>query len=292
MFHHIPDRKRFALARKEDARPGAFRLFGLIVVCSVCLFGEVRAASMCTLLDDFSDGLDGWHFVDRSETEAFGPGIFSVVSEALHLETTGILPTNSFGTSLQAHWTDSVTDGYLRAKFSADTRGSHPSLMWRATQPKVLYVFWAVSDAGRFDIVRFNNDGPGTRLAEVNLGFREGEDWMMEAGAVGNQLSLKAWRVGEPEPLLPQLTAVDSTFQSGTFGVAAAAFPGADQPTTGAYKFNCANNHGCRSVGAMGPPSSAVCSGPAGKCPAFWRPWIDCRRCGAWPRPPAAGRPL
>ena len=45
---------------------------------------------------------------------------------------------------------------------------------------------------------------------------------MMEFGAVGDQLSLKAWKAGDAEPAQPQLEITDSTHQLGTIGVTSA----------------------------------------------------------------------
>ena len=38
---------------------------------------------------------------------------------------------------------------------------------------------------------------------------------------MGDRLSMKVWRVGTPEPALPQLTVIDSTFTSGRIAVEA-----------------------------------------------------------------------
>jgi hypothetical protein len=39
------------------------------------------------------------------------------------------------------------------------------------------------------------------------LDIHANEDWFMQVGTVGDLFSLKAWRVGDPEPASPQLTA-------------------------------------------------------------------------------------
>jgi hypothetical protein len=46
----------------------------------------------------------------------------------------------------------------------------------------------------------------------------------MEFGAVGNEFSMKAWKVGDPEPAAPQFTAVDNTYAAGLVGVTASVF--------------------------------------------------------------------
>lgn len=73
---------------------------------------------------------------------------------------------------------------------------------------------------------RSNNGPPSFGHAEV-IGEIEGppvnvgDDWIVEFGAVGDELSLKVWRPGEPVPDDPQETIFDTTFTSGMFGVAA-----------------------------------------------------------------------
>lgn len=51
-------------------------------------------------------------------------------------------------------------------------------------------------------------------------------DWWMEGTGIGDQLSLKVWRDGDPEPAEPQLSITDTTYNHGWFGVGAAAPPG------------------------------------------------------------------
>jgi hypothetical protein len=41
------------------------------------------------------------------------------------------------------------------------------------------------------------------------------EDAILQLDVIGNQLSLRAWRPGEPMPAQPQLTAQDDAYQSG-----------------------------------------------------------------------------
>lgn len=39
-----------------------------------------------------------------------------------------------------------------------------------------------------------------------------GDDWIIEAGEVGDQLSMKVWKLGAQEPADPQWTYTDTTF--------------------------------------------------------------------------------
>jgi hypothetical protein len=87
--------------------------------------------------------------------------------------------------------------------------------------PDNLYLFFGHTlSGGRF---RFNSvvNGTTVRFSDMPGGpiFGLNEDWNIEAGAVGDQLSMKVWRVGDLEPDAPQLTFTDSTHRTGFFAV-------------------------------------------------------------------------
>ena len=72
-------------------------------------------------------------------------------------------------------------------------------------------------------------------LTDFGLGtdvrLSNGEDWIIEAGVVGNQLSMKIWRDGDPEPTTPQLMATDLTpLPDGQLGVASYVATGHEFP--------------------------------------------------------------
>jgi hypothetical protein len=48
-----------------------------------------------------------------------------------------------------------------------------------------------------------------------------GVQYVLEAGANGSELELRMWAVGDARPELPQVTATDSTYASGTNGLVA-----------------------------------------------------------------------
>lgn len=84
------------------------------------------------------------------------------------------------------------------------------------------YGFYGDADYQGFGITRC--DGFPTcpildQLDPQEFPFRVNEDWNIEAGAVGDVLSLKVWRKGEPEPDKPQLTVIDDTYSKGGMGV-------------------------------------------------------------------------
>ena len=58
-------------------------------------------------------------------------------------------------------------------------------------------------------------------LITVPVDFTAEEDWIMEAGAVGDLLTAKLWRAGAPEPDQPQLSIHNDDLKLGRLGVIA-----------------------------------------------------------------------
>ena len=61
---------------------------------------------------------------------------------------------------------------------------------------------------------------PGDTLARAPFDLVTGNEYIMEATAVGPHLSLKAWAVGDEEPDQPQVSVIDHTLTSGKIGLA------------------------------------------------------------------------
>ncbi|MBN1422851.1 MAG: dockerin type I repeat-containing protein [Planctomycetes bacterium] len=70
------------------------------------------------------------------------------------------------------------------------------------------YAFYANTQSKRFEIEKYSG---GTYVVIRSGGptIQANEEWNMEGGAVGDTISLKAWRVGSPEPDEPQLVVTD-----------------------------------------------------------------------------------
>jgi hypothetical protein len=52
-------------------------------------------------------------------------------------------------------------------------------------------------------------NGVETSLWESPFEYAPGQDWNVELGTVGNQISAKVWRVGDSEPPMPQFSMTD-----------------------------------------------------------------------------------
>lgn len=188
------------------------------------------------LIDDFSSSdLDGWVHTVTAEGKPWGPARVEVVDgEFLH-GTTGEVPPRgapnlSDGGLVISEWSQSkddpsFSDGYLRAKVRAEPTGDQAgnvNLLMRYDNDTISgYVIYA---SGANNYVGISSYVNGALAGDWWIGpiFTTGEDWMMDFGAVGDQLSLKAWKAGDAEPARPQLEVTDDAHQSGTIGVTSA----------------------------------------------------------------------
>ena len=200
-----------------------------------------RGASADTsLIDNFDDGDDnGWVHVDNTVLSPWGPGIFDASSDNYTLATSGVVSEDPFGISdtLFSEWTGSsapqYANGFWRARMRANMEGTLFYLILRRSGGNG-YAFGGATDQNSFFISRVD-DAVNIPLQELNpppTPVIPGEDWIVEAGAIGSQLSLKVWRDGDAIPDAPQLTVIDPTYGGGTFLVGArrdTAFQGMSQ---------------------------------------------------------------
>ena len=188
------------------------------------------ATAQRILIDDFNDGVaDGWTTIDSTIGQPYGPGTFDASSGAYHFESGGeITDEVPGGGFLAATWEPSTdplySNGFLRAKVRAETEGSLASVLLRTSGSLETgfdaYLFFGTTADGRFAFNRIKGSrNVQSRSIELDQPFGVNEDWYLEAGAVEDQLSLKAWPVGEPEPACPQLMLTDRSYSSGTLGL-------------------------------------------------------------------------
>ncbi len=173
--------------------------------------------SQNTLLDDFEDGDDaGWEHVEA-------PGIFEVVNGRYRLATPDAIPVGPIGGFVTAKLTASeepqYSDGYFRAKIHANTMGTSMNMTLRASFNSVGlsfgYNFYANSALGEIGVERLG--GPYQLLGSISNSFKARQTWTLEAGVVGNVISMRAWKEGDVEPSEPQLTVRDATYAQGSF---------------------------------------------------------------------------
>ena len=205
-------------------------------------------ATHVLLTEDFGDGefsdrgfadggLDNWRIVDSSSEpiKPWGPGIVEVQDGVLQFRTTGeVLPrapevtseTGFLMASLERSDTDTrFSNGFFRATVRANT-ASDTNVLLRG-DPATLsgYVFTGMGPVNEFRIFRFEN-GDGELLGQLNgpndPEFTLGDDWVIEAGAIGDEISIKVWQAGDQEPSEPQLVIHDDVLTAGQIGFAPA----------------------------------------------------------------------
>ncbi len=214
-------------------------LIGLTFLLVAALAMQAPAQSI--LIDDFNDGdANGWSIIDTTIGDPYGPGTFEVSrSGAYHFEGGGLINAGvPAGGALAALWDESAdpifTDGFVRAKVRSEALGGLAAIMLRHTPDNSpyndnLYIFHGttanngIPGNGAFRVNKIvNGRDVQSRQLPGNFSFGVNEDWYIEAGAVGDQLSMKVWRVGEPEPESPQWTFTDSRHTTGDIGIIAA----------------------------------------------------------------------
>jgi hypothetical protein len=222
-----------------------------VTIIEIMLFAATTTSAQPILLDDFNDGIDPrWFPFDTNvELDAmqmpigvkpWGPGIFDASSGALQLGTTGPVPPNpalpkgpeifdTLNSGLMGlGWGPSLDPTFSNGRLRATVRVDNPSnvdLILRAN-PATLsaYVFAGLGSYGEFHFSRLDNGVIAFSTPVPDLMFTQGEDWVMEFGAMGSEFSMKAWKLGDPEPAAPHFTAIDDTYALGTVGITASVF--------------------------------------------------------------------
>ena len=210
-------------AEAEEARfPGA----GLFVT-QFNIVPEPSSSLPSILIDDFNDGDDdGWSHLEWQQGWRDPPGLEGSsweVNAAGEYQMMSEVPRN--GHILAAVWDESdhpaFTDGFWRTTVRAETEDPTfliATLRWPdPPNSQQHYHMILQPNEGKMQIAK----GPGTDnvLAEADIEIQANEDWVMEAGAVGDELSFRAWHVGDEPPSAAQLTVTDSSYEAGTFAI-------------------------------------------------------------------------
>jgi hypothetical protein len=199
-----------------------FRLVSAGLMFSVCL-GSGASHAQTILIDDFNDcNDDGWTRDQIGAVGTWDPGFMhepdSSCAYRLAAEEEGS------GTLVGAAWDGAedpvFSNGFFRATVRAETPETAFLMAIRNQNPPVFgdaYVLLVNLRKQSMSLEKVV--GFGT-LAQTDLEMNPNEDWYIEIGAVGDQLSAKAWPVGDPEPA-PQLTVTDPTFETGGLTIGA-----------------------------------------------------------------------
>jgi hypothetical protein len=178
------------------------------------------------LVDDFNDGNDdGWEHEDVTPAQM---ATFDASSGYYTLDSFVPVPIDdpSVGT-VDAHWEPSIanprfSNGTLRGTFQANTEGSTVGFLLRANEETFSdYGFYGSSGFGTFYIERFDTSAPPTpdqqfpgqtiiaMAKPAEHPFVVGQAYHIAASVVGQNIQMKAWKVGDPEPVTPMLSVRD-----------------------------------------------------------------------------------
>ena len=177
------------------------------------------------LVDNFNDGdAVGW-----DQNDATGVGTFNVVSGAYVVASSSLIPVDDpTAGAIESHWLRSLSqnrfsNGTLRGTIRANSHGTTLGFLLRDYEPNESdYGFFGSTSFGTFYIERFelgaHPEAPQTILAMADPGqfpFVAGQTYNIEASVVGNQITMKAWRVGHSRPSQPTLTVTDKLLKAG-----------------------------------------------------------------------------
>ena len=199
------------------------------------------AAGQVLLSENFDDGnLEGWFNTESYSEKPWGPGNIQVADGELLYSTEGSIPLGTdcgilvSGFAL-SEWVESADpsyqDGFLRSKVRAEadngaTESGNIAMYVRGDlNTLTAYVAGAVGSNKAFVLDKFVNGAVAEEWVIEGVELTLNEDWFMELGAVGSDISMKIWKSGDPEPLTPQISVIDSDIASGTIGLTAAMAP-------------------------------------------------------------------
>ena len=198
----------------------------LIVLGIIAAIAPAGTAGACRILiDNFNGGVaQGWTPFDFLVQG--GPGVFDAGTEVYNLRSNGEIPDGA-PRELISVWDGSTapffSDGFVEAKVLTTEVSNVVELLIRASivdGDLRGYSFFADAATGLFGIARYNIGPTFTILGFGLSGFTPNQEWHIEGGAIGNQLTLKVWQ-GDLPPASPQLTRADPTYSAGQIAVRA-----------------------------------------------------------------------
>jgi hypothetical protein len=210
--------------RLIDLAPRVMRVVAGAILC-LAMAGSVSAQ---LLSDDFNDGNDeGWTHVDLLSLTGVGTTDYSASSGSYVISSQEELPVlaqdcNGGGT----FWTPSLSDplfaeGVVRATVRLDNEISNAFIGLRLDAAGNGYDFAVNNSSDRIFIDRLVGFvGLQDGLSSMPFELVPGQDYIIQGTALGPNLSMKIWKVGDPEPAEPQLTGVDATYTVGAVWLA------------------------------------------------------------------------
>jgi hypothetical protein len=177
------------------------------------------------VVDDFDDGdAVGW-----DQNDFTGVGTFDASSGAYKIESAVPIDVDDLSAgAIESHWERSLevpryANGTVRGTIRANTDGTTAGFLLRDSElTESDYGFYGSTSFGTFYIERFEFDAhpeaPQTIIAMADpdeVPFVAGVTYNLEASVVGHTVMLKAWPVGDDEPVEPTLIVTDKVLIPG-----------------------------------------------------------------------------
>jgi hypothetical protein len=207
------------------------------LLLAACAVGHVHGQAKSTkLIDDFSDGNDdGWTQVDLLQAFGLGKGVFDASSNSYVISSADPVPQLPLGAGcvgVGSFWLSSTngaqdvhrfSNGTVRATIQLNNELSSSFISLRSDAETVTLYDFAAANSDDEIVIDYVLNGVSQTdrvgLARAPFDFDLGQEYVMEATAVGPHLSMKVWAVGSEEPDQPQISATDHTLTSGSIGV-------------------------------------------------------------------------
>ena len=155
----------------------------------VCLFlhGTTSQAQNVSLSEHFKDPdkvAEDWREVDNTKDQPWGPGIFTLVDEAYHFESTREVPPGAGGltSSLFADWGPAA--GYENAVLRVTGRaGEAGNQLMHGLRANGLWAYaFGTNEPGEFQLSSFRGHVPDVvhvSFIDEQTRFRPNEDWII-----------------------------------------------------------------------------------------------------------------
>jgi len=197
------------------------RLPTTIACCVLASVLCTRAASAVDIfLDDFND-----RNAQDGTPATWAPGLGTWDASSGDYVATGSVPRVSLVPAEDLGNTSVRTQARVTGTIGA-------SIALRRPTPLVGYAGGIRAD-GTLEIARVDGAAAPTLLGTLVVPFNPvAQDVLLQFDAIGDKLSLRAWRVGESMPNEPQLVAFDSTYAHGHPGLIAASSGAAASDST------------------------------------------------------------
>ncbi len=207
-------------------RLGALATAGLALAIA---FVASPAAADPPVGEDFNLGdASNWEQVDPL-AGIFGPTSFGVVDKRYRITTQPLPPVTALiGAAARfdpsTATPSSYADGVVRAVIRMHNSSTNAGIVVRNSPDRSApsgsdgYFFFLANAQVPKSIGIADFAASGGNLTATSYPLTANTDYLVEGRFIGDQLSLKVWPLGSPEPAVPQVTLTNAQYQAGAIG--------------------------------------------------------------------------